>query len=68
MSTVKSGHDEIQCLTLDNRVTDAALEVLKTRPQVERLVAQVEVKVDLVALVQIGLKRDKVSSFTLIVT
>jgi hypothetical protein len=35
--TVETGHDEIQRLTLDDGVADTALEVLKTRPQVERL-------------------------------
>ena len=51
LHAVKTGHDEIKGLTLDNGVTDTELEILITRPQVQRFVADIKIEVNLVAFV-----------------
>ena len=51
LDTVETGHDEIEGLTFDDGVTNTGLKVLESRPQVELFVADMEVKVNLVALV-----------------
>ena len=51
LHAVKTGHDEIKGLAFDNGVTDTELEILITRPQVQRFVADIKIEVNLVAFV-----------------
>jgi hypothetical protein len=51
LNAVEPGHDEIERLTLDDGVANTALEVLEARPQIQLFIFEMEVKVDLIALV-----------------
>ena len=66
LNAVEPGHDEIERLPLDDGIANTALEVLEARPQIQLFIFEVEVKVDLIALVFFGLQRGKVGGFTLL--
>ena len=66
LNAVEPGHDEIKRLSLDDGIANTALEVLEARPQIQLFIFEMEVKVDLVALVFFGLQRSEVGGFTLL--
>nr|DAY52783.1 MAG TPA: portal vertex protein [Caudoviricetes sp.] len=51
LHAVKADHDAVQCLTFHDGVTDAHLEILKLRPQIQLRVGQHRVKVGLLAFI-----------------
>ncbi len=65
LHAVKTGHDEIKGLAFDNGVTDTELEILITRPQVQRFVADIKIEVNLVAFVLVGRQLREVLRLTL---
>ena len=67
LQAVKPDHDAVQCLTLDNGVTDTQLEVLELGPHVQFGVSQRGVEIGLLALVLNITERRRIGRFALFV-